>query len=304
MNARAMQFTFNPRLLDLAGHYHFAPRPCAPARGNEKGRVERQIQYIRGSFFAAREFHGVDNLNEQFCTWRDEVAHMRPHPDEPGKSVLDVLREERARLLPLPEHAFETDLVRAVSSGKTPYVRFDRNLYSIPYELVRKPLTLIASSDRIRIMDGARDVASHCRSFDTAAVIEDPAHIEALVRAKKNAHPLKARDRLRIDVPLTATFIERLADQGENINHHTARLLKLLDDYGPDALRAAIDEALKRNAIGAGSVAHILETHRRRQGLKPPLPMPLPDHLQKLDITNHNLEDYDDISSINEDMRK
>jgi transposase len=30
---------FHPRLLDLAGHYHFAPRPCAPYRGNEKGKA-------------------------------------------------------------------------------------------------------------------------------------------------------------------------------------------------------------------------------------------------------------------------
>jgi transposase len=33
---------FHPRLLELAGHYHFAPRPCTPGRGNEKGKVERQ----------------------------------------------------------------------------------------------------------------------------------------------------------------------------------------------------------------------------------------------------------------------
>jgi hypothetical protein len=52
----------------------------------------------------------------------------------PGHSELTVgaaLERERAFLLPLPEHRFETDHVRVVSSGKTPYVRFDRNLYSI-----------------------------------------------------------------------------------------------------------------------------------------------------------------------------
>ena len=31
---------FHPRLLELAGHYHFAPRPCTPGRGNEKGKVD------------------------------------------------------------------------------------------------------------------------------------------------------------------------------------------------------------------------------------------------------------------------
>src|SRR4029453_2504392 len=51
---------FHPRLLDLAGHYHFAPQPVAVARGNEKGRVERAIRYLRESFFAARSFRSLE----------------------------------------------------------------------------------------------------------------------------------------------------------------------------------------------------------------------------------------------------
>lgn len=47
---------FNPRLLELAGHFHFEPRPVGVARGNEKGRVERAIRFIRERFFAARQF--------------------------------------------------------------------------------------------------------------------------------------------------------------------------------------------------------------------------------------------------------
>jgi hypothetical protein len=38
------------------GHYRYEPRPVAPARGNEKGRVERAIRYVRDSFCAARTF--------------------------------------------------------------------------------------------------------------------------------------------------------------------------------------------------------------------------------------------------------
>ena len=50
------QVRLHPRLLELAAHYHFAAHPCRPARGNEKGRVERVIRFIRDSFFAARPF--------------------------------------------------------------------------------------------------------------------------------------------------------------------------------------------------------------------------------------------------------
>ena len=141
LDRRGAAVQFHPRLLELAGHYHFAPRPCTPGRGNEKGKIERKIQYLRHAYFAARPFRDLDDINTQFRRWRDEVAHRRPHPDQPNRSVAEVWAEEKPRLLPLPANPFETDLVRAVRSGKTPYVRFDRNLYSIPHTHVRKPLT-------------------------------------------------------------------------------------------------------------------------------------------------------------------
>lgn len=82
---------FHPRLLELAGHYHFAPRPCAPARGNEKGRVERAIRYIRDSFFAARPFTTLEELNRQAGLWRDETAHGRRWPGDDRKTVAEAL---------------------------------------------------------------------------------------------------------------------------------------------------------------------------------------------------------------------
>src|SRR5881296_710421 len=72
---------FHPRLLELAGHYHYAPQPCAVARGNEKGRIERFLGFLRHSFFAARSFRSVDDLNAQVARWIADVAHARPVPD-------------------------------------------------------------------------------------------------------------------------------------------------------------------------------------------------------------------------------
>ena len=135
---------FHPRILDLAGHYHFAPKPCAIARGNEKGRVERKVSFLRHSFFAARPFSSVADLNAQLARWIAEVAHARPVPGRLEQPVAAALAEEQPRLLPLPEHAFSCDLVRPVASGKTPYVRFDANDYSIPHALLRRPLTPVS----------------------------------------------------------------------------------------------------------------------------------------------------------------
>lgn len=116
---------FHTRLLELCAHYHFAALPCRPARGNEKGRVERAIQYIRHSFFAARRFTSIEDLNRQALIWRDEIAHLRPWPQDDSRRVLEALKEEQPRLLPLPAHPLETDLMIPSKSDKTIYVRFD-----------------------------------------------------------------------------------------------------------------------------------------------------------------------------------
>ena len=289
---------FHPRLLELAGHYHFAPRPCAPGRANEKGKIERQIQYLRDAFFAARTFADIDDLNAQFRRWRDDIAHQRPHPDQRDQTVAQVFAQEQPRLLPLPVHPFDTDVMRPVVSGKTAYVRFDRNSYSIPHTHVRRPLTLLASATTVRLVTGAEEIARHARSYDTGQTIEDLTHLEGLLAATRQANPSSGRDRLRVAVPLSTTLLERLAARGESLRAHTARLLALLDDYGPQELTAAVTDALARDALGASAITHILETRRRQRRQKPPIPLALPDRpgVRDLDVTPHPLESYDDLA--------
>ncbi len=294
---------FHPRLLELAGHYHFAPRPCTPGRANEKGKVERQIHYLRHAFFAARTFVDVDDLNAQFRRWRDDIAHQRPHPEARDQTVAQVLAQEQPRLLPLPAHPFETTVMRTVASSKTPYVRFDRNSYSIPHTHVRRPLTLLASATTVRLIAGTVEIAHHVRSYDTGQTIEQEAHVAGLIAATRQANPSSARDRLRLAVPETATLLDCLAARGESLRVHTTRLLALLDDYGPSELAVAVTRALERDALSAGAIAHILETRRRQRGQKPPIPLALPDRpgVRDLDITPHPLESYDDLTRSDSD---
>jgi transposase len=146
---------FHPRLIELCAHYHFQARPCAPARGNEKGRVERAIRYIRESFFEARVYTTLTDFNRQAWTWRDEVAHVRPWPDGDERTVAEAFEDEKPRLLGLPSHPMTTDFVGPVHSAKTIYVRFDLNDYSIPPKAVGRALTLVASDTCVRILDGA-----------------------------------------------------------------------------------------------------------------------------------------------------
>ena len=75
------------------------------ARGNEKGRVERAIRYIRDNFFAARPFTDIEDLNAQAMIWCAGPAADRPCPGE-GMSVREAFALEASRLAPLPDNPF------------------------------------------------------------------------------------------------------------------------------------------------------------------------------------------------------
>jgi transposase len=288
---------FHPRMLELCGHYHFAARPCRPARGNEKGRVERAIRYVRESFFAARSFSTVEDLNRQARIWRDEVAHQRPWPGDPSRTVASAFEEERPMLLTLPAHPFDTDLIRVVRSDKTIYVRFDQNDYSIPPEAVGRSLTLVASPGIVRILDGATELAQHRRSYDRLARIEDPNHIEALLNQKQKATGSVRGTRLEHAVPESRQLLDAAFSRGESITRQIRMLVGLLDDYGAAELHAAVAEALTRQTPRASSVAFILSRRRRSVGFaRVRVDLSRHPELADLSVPTHQLEVYDELS--------
>ncbi|HYU48239.1 MAG TPA: hypothetical protein VEK84_18920, partial [Terriglobales bacterium] len=294
---------FNPRLMELCAHYHFVARPCQVRAGNQKGRVERAIRYVRDSFWAGRSFTTLAECNRQALVWRDQVAHQRPWPGEDSRTVEQVFAEERLRLLPHPLHPFSADLMVAVRSAKTIYVRFDLNDYSIPPEAVGRQLTLVASDTLVRILDGAGEIARHARSYDRHQLVLDPAHAQALRRAKRKAFDATPGGRLALAVPESETLLDQAFAQGESAGSQTAQLIKLLDLYGAAALRRAICEALERNTPRASSVAFLLRKHQRSAKSTAPLAVDLSRHpeAQAIDVRPHKLETYDELAHPHDD---
>jgi transposase len=286
---------FHPRILELAAHYHFAPKPCRPARGNEKGRVERAIQYIRHSFFAARPFSTLTDFNAQARKWRDSVAHTRPWPGGDSRTVADAFQEEKPRLLTLPAHPLETDQILPVRSVKTIYVRFDRNDYSIPPDKVGHTLTVVASPTLVRILDGATEIARHRQCWSRHELIEHPGHREALLAQKRKAVGASPNARLLAAAPDTEALLDLACSRGYSVARLARQLLHLLDDYGPSELRAAVTEALSRQSPHASSIAYILQKRHRDRRRPAPLPVSLdrrPD-LADLHVQPHQADLYD-----------
>ncbi len=288
------EIRLHPRFRELLDCYRLDSRACAPRRGNEKGRVERAIRYVRESFFAGRTFTTLEQLNGEAWKWCAQVAHQRPCPGDRSMSVAQALEQERPALLALPLHPFETDLVRTVITRKTIYIRFDRNDYSIPPSAVGRPLTLCASDILVRILDGSQLVASHRRSFDKDQCLEDPAHRRQLLE-HKTAGSASQIPALLIALPAVDPFLRALMKRGESPATARRALVSLFTEYGPELLSPALTEVLARSTPSIEAVRYVLERMRReaRRPITTPIDLTDRPELTELHVQPHSLETYD-----------
>lgn len=286
---------FHRTFLEFATHCGFEPRPVAIARGNEKGRVERAVGFVRTRFFEGRRYRDLDHLNDQVLTWCATISLERRWPEDSRRTVGDVFTTEKERLLPLPGAPFPCDDRDEVIVGKTPYVRYDGNDYSVPHELVGRTLVVVASHDTVRILDERRVVATYARCFDRGVQIEDPAHIEALVRAKHEASQHRTTDLLTRSAPSATAILAKIAERHQPLGRAARELLDLLRTYSAMELEESIREALRNETPHTQAVRHILDRNRRAAGRRPALPLDLPDdpRVRDLLVRTHDLEDYD-----------
>jgi len=222
-------------------------------------------------------------------------AATRRWPQDDRLTVSQAFLQEQASLMALPEHAWDLGERVAVSVGKTPYARFDLNDYTIPHTHVQRTLTVIADPERVRILDGAQVLATHRRSYDRGAQIEQDSHIQALVERKRGARQHRATDRLTQAAPAVAELLQRAAARGHNLGSITAQLSRLLDRYGMDPLQAAVVEALARDVPHPNAVRLALDSARERLQQFPPVATQLSERARSLDVTvrHHGLDTYD-----------
>ncbi len=275
---------FHATLLALAGHYRCQVRAAEVRRPTDKGRVERAIRYVRGNFFAGRRWHDLADLNGQAYEWCREKAAARRRAADDARSVDEAFEEERALLLPLPAVPFPTERLQEARVGKTHYVRFDGNDYSVPIELVHETVTVAASEERVRVLFAGEALCEHVRSYDNGAVVENAEHLAKLGELKRQGKQGRIKDRLVRSTPSAVRLFDELARRGASLGAASKALLRLLDEHGAVRLEAAIREALTRETPEPNSVRLILERRRLEAGLLPRMPVALPDNPRVRDL--------------------
>lgn len=253
---------FNPAYLDFARHCGFTPKACGPFRGNEKGRVEAAIAYVKKNFLAGRALSDLAALNAEARLWLDTVANVRIH-GETHRRPADLFVEEKSSLRPLPAHPYDAARVGTVPASNRCRVTVDTNRYSVPAAYASTQLTLKLYADRLRLFDGEKLVTEHRRCFDRYQDIEHPDHAAQLIQDRQQARYQRLLLQFLRLTPQAQVYHEQLVERRINARHHVQKIVALSEIFGAEATARAIEDAHALGAYSCEYVANLLDQRRR-----------------------------------------
>jgi len=262
-HVRGEPVQFNPRYLDFARHYGFEIVACNVAKGNEKGRVERGVGYVKGNFLSGLDLPDFAALNPAVQVWLESVANVRLHR-ETQRRPLDLWADERAHLQPVNPRPFDVGRVLAVRANRQFRVTFESNRYSVPARFAGCPVTLKAYPDRLCVYHGEELIARHVRSFERHRDIEDPDHPKALLAQRRHAHDAQVLKRFLDLSPLAANYHAGLLERRGNAMSHVRKIVALAEIHGNEAVVRALTDALAFEAFSSEYIAHLIEARGRR----------------------------------------
>ena len=278
---------YHPKYLDFARHNGFSVSACGVARGNEKGRVENGVGYVKKNLLAGVDLPDFAALNPAARIWLDTVANVSIH-GETRKKPSEMLLEELPYLLPLPVHSYDVATVVRVRASSQFRVAFDSNRYSVPARFAGQALTMKAYPDHLCFYHEESLVARHSRSYERGRDFEDPDHPRELVAQRKKARDQHLFQRFLAMSPCSLDYYRELDKRHLNSSHHVRKIVALSEIHGKEAVAGAIADAMKLYAIGSDYIANILESRKRK------LPEPGALHLtRRTDLLELSVEPPD-----------
>jgi transposase len=283
---------FNPRYADFARHFGFQIIACNVGRGNEKGRVENGVGYVKKNFLNGLELPEFSAINPAAQIWLDTIANVRMHAYTHRRPV-ELFAEERAHLQPLNALPYDIARIASVRASKQFRVTLDTNHYSIPAQYASRRVTLKAYPDRVCIYHQDQLIARHTRSYDRHQDIEDPDHPKALLAQRRNAREQRLLMRFLALSPGAQAYYQGLEQRRLNPRHHLRKIVALAEIYGDQALARAIEDGPAFHAFSCEYITNLLEMRQRKLPEAAALTLTRNQDLLELEIEAPDLSAYE-----------
>lgn len=282
---------FNGAFLDFLRPFAIVPRAANPGKPHEKGKIESVIGYIRRNFFPARTFAGLDDLQAQADSWRDQVANTRTHTTT-GEKPIERFKPQAMR--PLPDSLPDCRDFSPAKVHSDFAVRFDSNFYTVPPWAVGKSVVIKADHNTLTVYLKDKPIAQHSRSWERKRRVEIDAHVD---QARKYHRSLWRSPEAAAFVSLgepAKNYLEKLIDARQPLRKSLKKLLSLLYHYGQEPFIEALGCAAAHRAYAASYIENILFQNAKPRHRHPPVTL-RDQKLNLIRLQRPSLADYDAI---------
>jgi hypothetical protein len=271
---RGKEVSFNETFAQFAGYYLFRPHPCWPAAPNQKGVVERPIDYLKGNFWAGRYFADFPDLVQQGGQWLQETANARVH--RTTQQVPQQLFEtERPHLLALPAEPFDTSWVLYPRVSKDCVVRVQTNDYSVPWQIAQhyRRLEVRVEGEWVRLRVEGREIACHPRCYGHHQQILHRQHYAGLHQQQPpGAFARLEQGFLSAYGEVGRQFYEGLGRKTERLQSALQAIVRLESQYPHSDILAALRLAVQHRYFDPLAVEYLLRVVSLTAGPVPPTP--------------------------------
>jgi hypothetical protein len=278
---------------ELQSHYLFADRFGRPGKGNDKGKVEGLVGWIRRNLlvpmpraanFAALNAGLIDGCRRRLGD------RLRGHAETIGERLVRDLAAFKS-LPPVPYEACEK---RAGRVSSLSLVRYHGTDYSVPTAYGHREVLIRGYVGEVVISCGADIIARHARSYEREDFVFDPLHYLALLEQKIGALD-QAAPLIGWDLPEEFAVLRRLleARMGKRGKREFVQVLRLLETFRRDDVVAGIKEAMARGAIGFDAVKHLVLCRIERR--PPRLDLAVYPYLPRATVATTSARSYMDL---------
>jgi transposase len=248
---------YNPRFLAFSSHYEFRPLAVRRNHPNDKPRTERSFWEVERSFLNGREFRDLDDMRAQLADWLERIVD---HRKLRGRTALDRFEGEKAHLVPLPRHPYDTARVAYRLCSIDGFVAWNGNHYAVPYDHVTDILPVrITQRELFVYAADLRCVARHEIAPRGAGLKLDPARLHPPPQRKS---PI-GLDQIQVAFghmgECAAEFFRLMSAGPPRVWAAQARQILLLRErYSTEQIDLALGHAASFGALGHAAVERIL----------------------------------------------
>lgn len=267
-------------------HYGSVCKTARPGRGQDKGKVESGVKYVKGNFVPRLRNRDYPQAQQSLRRWQEEVCNVRIHGTTRKVPQAVYQQEEKGHMLPLPAQRYEWYQLSERKVNRMGHIAYESNYYSVPHHLSAQTVLVKSNGHIVRVYAGTDQVALHVLCGDKGRYLTQEAHKPPYKRSRSQAH--FAEKMAAIGPDALAFFQALMAHRPRHWYDLVRGVVSLQKRYENWQINAACRRALSYEALSYREVRDILQKKLYQQA-------PLPASPAGLGGFGHPLSLYDQL---------